>query len=135
MVREPGEKAKVLVLSRDARIDPVGAILGLRGERIQPVSKELSGEKIDVVRYSEKPEELIKNAMVPAKPVKVKVFENRKKTEIIVPDDQLTVAIGRRGTNVKLVHRLTGYSIDLFSESDYKKIEALREGKEGRTSP
>ncbi len=135
VVREPGEKAKVLVLSKDARVDPVGAILGLRGERIQPVSRELSGEKIDVVRYSEKPEELIKNAMVPAKPIKVKVFENRKKAEVVVPDDQLTVAIGRRGTNVKLVHRLTGYSIDLFSESDYKKIEALRERKEGRTSP
>jgi N utilization substance protein A len=126
IVREPGERAKVLVLSKDARVDPVGVILGLRGERIQPVSRELSGEKIDIVRYSEKPEELIKNAIVPARAIKVNVNDSRKKAEVVVPDNQLSLAIGRRGTNVKLVHRLTGYSIDVFSESDYKKIEALR---------
>ncbi len=126
IVREPGERAKVLVLSKDAKMDPVGVVLGVKGERVQPISRELSGEKIDVVRYSEKPEELIRAAMVPAKVLKVKVYPERKKAEVVVPDNQLSLAIGRRGSNVKLVHRLTGYSIDVFSESDYNKIEKLR---------
>jgi len=128
IVREPGERAKVLVLSKDERVDPVGVILGVRGERVQPVSKELGGEKIDIVKYSTDPRELIKNAVVPAKAIKVEVDEKRKKAEVVVPDDQLSLAIGRRGTNVKLVHRLTGYSIDVYGESDYKKIEKLRSG-------
>jgi N utilization substance protein A len=123
VVREPGEKAKVLVLSRDIKVDPVGVILGVKGERVQPISKELSGEKIDIVRYSDKPEELVKNAMVPAKVSKV-VIKN-KRAEVVVPDNQLSLAIGKRGVNVKLAHRLTGYHIDVFSESDYKKIESL----------
>jgi N utilization substance protein A len=126
IVREPGERAKVLVLSKDAKMDPVGVVLGVKGERVQPISRELSGEKIDVVRYSEKPEDLIRAAMVPAKALKVKVYPERKKAEVVVPDNQLSLAIGRRGSNVKLVHRLTGYSIDVFSESDYNKIEKLR---------
>jgi N utilization substance protein A len=129
IVREPGERAKVLVLSKDERVDPVGVILGVRGERVQPVSKELGGEKIDIVKYSTDPRELIKNAVVPAKAIKVEVDEKRKKAEVVVPDDQLSLAIGRRGTNVKLVHRLTGYSIDVYGESDYKKIEKLRSGE------
>ncbi len=129
IVREPGERAKVLVMSKDERVDPVGVVLGVRGERIQPISKELSGEKIDIVRFSEKPEELIKNAIVPARAVKVKVNEARKKAEVVVPDNQLSLAIGRRGTNVKLVHRLTGYSVDVYSQSDYERIEKLKNGE------
>ena len=129
IVREPGERAKVLVLSKDERVDPVGVVLGIKGERIQPISKELSGEKIDIVRFSENPEELIKNAIVPAKAVKVKVNEARKKAEVVVPDNQLSLAIGRKGTNVKLVHRLTGYSVDVYSQSDYEKIEKLKNGE------
>ena len=123
VVREPGEKAKVLVLSRDIKVDPVGVILGVKGERVQPISKELLGEKIDIVRYSDKPEELIKNAMVPAKVTKVVV--KNKRADVVVPDNQLSLAIGKRGVNVKLAHRLTGYHIDVFSESDYKKLESL----------
>ena len=126
IVREPGERAKVLVLSRDGRIDPVGVVLGIRGERVQPVSKELAGEKIDIVRYSDKPEELIKNALVPAKVVKVILKPQGKRAEVVVPDNQLSLAIGKRGVNVKLAHRLTGYHLDVFSESDYKKLEALK---------
>ena len=125
VVREPGERAKVLVLSKDAKVDPVGVILGVKGERVQPISKELSGEKIDIVRYSENPEEFIKNAMVPAKVLKVIVKPEQKRAEVVVPDNQLSLAIGRKGSNVKLVHKLTGYHIDVFSESDYKKIEQL----------
>jgi len=123
VVREPGERAKVLVLSKDSKVDPVGVILGVKGERIQPVSKELSGEKIDIVRFSDKPEELIKNAMVPAKVSKVVI--KQKRAEVVVPDNQLSLAIGKKGSNVKLVHRLTGYHIDVFSESDFEKIESL----------
>ncbi|RTZ69371.1 MAG: transcription termination factor NusA [Aquificaceae bacterium] len=123
VVREPGERAKVLVLSKDSKVDPVGIILGVKGERVQPVSKELSGEKIDIVRFSDKPEELIKNAMVPAKVSKVVI--KQKRAEVVVPDNQLSLAIGKKGSNVKLAHRLTGYHIDVFSESDYKKIESL----------
>ncbi len=135
VVREPGERAKVLVLSRDSKVDPVGVILGVKGERVQPVSKELSGEKIDIVRYSDKPEELIKNAMVPAKAIKVILKPTEKRAEVVVPDNQLSLAIGKRGSNVKLVHRLTGYHIDVFSESDYKKIENLsKEVEEERPS-
>ncbi len=127
IVREPGERAKVLVISRDSKIDPVGVILGVRGERVQPISKELSGEKIDIVRYSEKPEELIKNAMVPAKVLKVNIKPKEKRAEVVVPDNQLSLAIGKKGVNVKLVHKLTGYNIDIFSESDYKRLENLKE--------
>jgi N utilization substance protein A len=125
VVREPGERAKVLVLSKDTKIDPVAVILGFKGERIQPVSQELSGEKIDIVRYSDKIDELIKNAIVPARALKIKVKEKEKRAEVVVPDNQVSLAIGKKGSNVKLVHRLTGYHIDVFSESDYKKIEAL----------
>ena len=125
VVREPGERAKVLVLSRDAKVDPVGVILGVKGERVQPISKELSGEKIDIVRYSDNPEELIKNAMVPAKVLKVVLKPEQKRAEMVVPDNQLSLAIGKKGSNVKLVHKLTGYHIDVFSESDYKKLEKL----------
>ncbi|HIC09377.1 MAG TPA: transcription termination factor NusA [Aquificales bacterium] len=135
VVREPGERAKVLVLSRDSKVDPVGVILGVKGERIQPVSKELSGEKIDIVRYSEKPEELIKNAMVPAKAIKVILKPTEKRAEVVVPDNQLSLAIGKKGSNVKLVHRLTGYHIDVFSESDYRKIENLSKGEGENQSP
>ena len=126
IVREPGEKAKVLVLSREGKIDPVGVVLGVRGERIQPISKELSGEKIDIVRYSDKPEELIKNALLPAKVLKVVIKPQGKRAEVVVPDNQLSLAIGKRGINVKLAHRLTGYNLDVFSESDYKKLESLK---------
>jgi len=116
-----------VVLSRDSKVDPVGVILGVKGERVQPISKELAGEKIDIVRYSENLEELIKNAMVPAKVLKVVLKPEQKRAEVVVPDDQLSLAIGKKGTNVKLVHRLTGFNIDVFSESDYKKLEQLKE--------
>ena len=135
VVREPGERAKVLVLSRDSKVDPVGVILGVKGERVQPISKELSGEKIDIVRYSEKDEELIKNAMVPAKVVKVILKPAERRAEVVVPDNQLSLAIGKRGSNVKLVHRLTGYHIDVLSESDYKKILDLSQGNKGDKTP
>ena len=135
VVREPGERAKVLVLSRDSKVDPVGVILGVKGERVQPISKELSGEKIDIVRYSEKDEELIKNAMVPAKVVKVILKPAERRAEVVVPDNQLSLAIGKRGSNVKLVHRLTGYHIDVLSEIDYKKILDLSQGNKGDKTP
>ncbi len=126
IVREPGERAKVVVYSKDSKIDPVGVILGVRSERVQPISKELRGEKIDIVRYAEDLAEFIKNAMVPAKALKVILYPKEKRAEVVVPDDQLSLAIGKKGSNVRLVHRLTGYNIDVLSESDYKKIEELR---------
>ncbi|NPB06556.1 MAG: transcription termination factor NusA [Aquificae bacterium] len=126
VARVPGERAKVAVDSREMRMDPVGIVVGLKGTRIQKVSEELSGEKIDVIRWSDEPEELIKRALSPAHPVKVKLFPHEKRAEVAVPDEELSLAIGRKGVNVRLASKLTGWHIDVLSLKDFEKLEELR---------
>src|SRR5207248_10136899 len=100
--REPGARAKIAVSSRDRDVDPVGACVGMKGSRVQTVVQELRGEKIDIVPYSEDPARFVVNALQPAEVTRVLLDEQNKAMEIIVPDDQLSLAIGRRGQNVRL---------------------------------
>jgi len=126
IVREPGERAKVLVHSKDMKMDPVGVIVGLKGSRINPISKELSGEKIDVIKWTENPEELIKKSLSPAPVLKVRLIPQEKRAEVAVPKDKLSLAIGKHGVNVKLANRITGWYIDVLSEEDFERLTALK---------
>ncbi|MBI2370744.1 MAG: transcription termination/antitermination protein NusA [Deltaproteobacteria bacterium] len=125
--REPGGRAKIAVASDDPDIDPVGACVGMKGSRVQAVVQELRGEKIDIVAWSDDPVRLICNALSPAQLAKVIVDEANHAMEVIVPDDQLSLAIGKRGQNVRLAAKLTGWRIDIKSESRVEKLsqEAL----------
>ncbi len=127
VARIPGERAKVAVHAKDMKMDPVGIVVGLRGSRIQPISEELGGEKIDVVRWTEDEEEFIRRSLSPAQPTAVRLIPEEERAEVAVPQEQLSLAIGRRGTNVKLAHRLTGWHIDVMSEEDFEKLTELRE--------
>ena len=118
VAREPGSRAKISVLSRDTSIDPVGACVGLRGSRVQAVVSELQGEKIEIIPFSEDPVTFIVNALAPAEVAKVVVDEVAGRVEVVVPDDQLSLAIGRRGQNVRLASQLTGWYIDILSEAE-----------------
>ncbi len=115
--RDPGSRAKVGVLSKDSSIDPVGACVGMRGSRVQAVVSELQGEKVDIVPHSEDIATYVVNALAPAEVTKVVLDEEKRKIEVIVEEDQLSQAIGRRGQNVRLASQLTSYDIDLLSES------------------
>jgi N utilization substance protein A len=126
IVREPGERAKVLVHAKDMKMDPVGVIVGLKGSRINPISKELSGEKIDVIKWTENPEELIKKSLSPAPVLKVRLIPQEKRAEVAVPKDKLSLAIGKHGVNVKLANRITGWYIDVLSEEDFERLTALK---------
>ncbi len=117
VVREPGEKSKIAVYTKEKNIDPIGACIGMRGNRILAVTRELSGERIDVVIWSENPEIFIKNAMAPAKISRIKILsEEERKAIVYVPKEQLAIAIGKQGVNVKLASKLTGWHIDLQRE-------------------
>lgn len=116
IVREPGERAKVAVESLDDRIDPVGACVGVKGSRIHGIVKELRNENIDVINYSTNPQLYIQRALVPAKVSKVIVDETKKKAEVYLKQDQISLAIGKNGVNIKLASKLTGYDIDVFKE-------------------
>ena len=116
--REPGSRAKISVYSKDNTIDPVGACVGMRGSRVQAVVNELQGEKIEIIPWSEDPVTFVINALAPAVPSKVIMDEEAGRMEVIVPDDQLSLAIGRRGQNVRLASDLTKWYIDVISESD-----------------
>ena len=118
VAREPGSRAKISVLSRDTSIDPVGACVGLRGSRVQAVVGELQGEKIEIIPFSEDPVTFIVNALAPAEVAKVVVDEVAGRVEVVVPDDQLSLAIGRRGQNVRLASQLTGWYIDILTEAE-----------------
>jgi len=126
IVREPGERAKVLVYSKDMKMDPVGIIVGIKGSRINPISQELSGEKIDVIRWTDNTEELIKKSLSPAPISKVRLFPDQKRAEVAVPKDKLSLAIGKHGVNVKLANKLTGWYIDVLSEEDFERLASLR---------
>ena len=115
--REAGDRTKMAVYSNEPNVDPVGACVGLNGARVNAIVNELGGEKIDIVNWSNDPAELIENALSPAKVVSVDVNEEEMSAKVIVPDYQLSLAIGRQGQNARLAARLTGYKIDIKSES------------------
>ncbi len=123
-VREPRERAKIAVYTRDSDVDPVGACVGMRGSRVQSVVQELRGERIDIVPYSEDPTKYVCNALSPAKISTVYIDEENRYMEVIVPDDQLSLAIGKKGQNVRLASKLTGWKIDIKSESKMEKMYA-----------
>ncbi|MCK9392618.1 MAG: transcription termination factor NusA [Syntrophales bacterium] len=123
IAREPGKRAKIAVKSRDKDIDPVGACVGMRGSRVQSVVQELRGEKIDIVPFSDDPAKYVYAALSPAKVDRVLIDEENRCMEVIVPDDQLSLAIGRNGQNVRLAVKLTGWKIDVKSESSSAQQE------------
>ncbi|HEX4890943.1 MAG TPA: transcription termination factor NusA [Alphaproteobacteria bacterium] len=118
VARDPGSRAKIAVLSNDSSIDPVGACVGMRGSRVQAVVNELQGEKIDIIQWSPDNASFIVNALAPAEVMKVVLDEDVKRIEVVVPDDQLSLAIGRRGQNVRLASQLTGWEIDILTNSE-----------------
>ena len=126
VARDPGSRAKIGVTSRDSSIDPVGACVGMRGSRVQAVVNELQGEKIDIIPWSADAATFIVNALQPAEVVKVVLDEDSSRIEVVVPDEQLSLAIGRRGQNVRLASQLTGWDIDILTEAE----ESSRRQKE-----
>lgn len=118
VARDPGSRAKIAVISNDGSIDPVGACVGMRGSRVQAVVNELQGEKIDIIPWSPDVASFIVNALQPAEVAKVVMDEERSRVEVVVPDDQLSLAIGRRGQNVRLASQLTGWTIDIMTEAE-----------------
>ncbi len=127
VARDPGERAKIAVESIDRRIDAVGACVGMKGVRIQAVVRELNGEKIDIINYSSEPEIFIARALTPAKPVKVIVNEEEKMAVAIIRDDEISLAIGKGGQNLRLASELTGYQIEPLRESEYEKETVAEE--------
>jgi N utilization substance protein A len=117
VARDPGSRAKMAVVSNDSSIDPVGACVGMRGSRVQAVVAELQGEKIDIIQWSADEATFIVNALAPAEVSKVVMDEEDERVEVVVPDEQLSLAIGRRGQNVRLASQLTGWQIDIMTES------------------
>ena len=118
VARDPGSRAKIAVISHDSSIDPVGACVGMRGSRVQAVVQELQGEKIDIIPWSPDTATFVVNALAPAEVAKVVLDEEAGRIEVIVPDDQLSLAIGRRGQNVRLASMLTGWDIDILTEAE-----------------
>jgi N utilization substance protein A len=129
VARDPGSRAKIAVLSNDSGIDPVGACVGMRGSRVQAVVAELQGEKIDIIPWSSDPATFVVNALAPAEVAKVVMDEEQRRIEVVVPDEQLSLAIGRRGQNVRLASQLTGWDIDILTEAE----ESERRTEEFRT--
>ncbi len=127
VARDPGSRAKVAVISKDRDVDPVGACVGVRGSRIQNIVQELRGERIDIVVWSPDIASYAVKALSPAIVSRITVDEDDKLLEVVVPDDQLTLAIGRKGQNVKLASRLLGWKIDIFTDSRYNEMNAGRE--------
>ncbi len=128
VARDPGSRAKIAVYSHDSSIDPVGPCIGMRGSRVQAVVGELQGEKIDIIQWSEDPATFVVNALAPAEVAKVVLDEEANRIEVVVPDDQLSLAIGRRGQNVRLASQLTGWDIDILTEEE----ESQRRNEEFR---
>jgi N utilization substance protein A len=118
VARDPGSRAKIAVISRDSSVDPVGACVGMRGSRVQAVVNELQGEKIDIIPWTSDPANFVVNALAPAEVAKVVLDEDRHRMEVVVPDQQLSLAIGRRGQNVRLASQLTGWDIDILTEQE-----------------
>ena len=131
-VREAGDRAKVAVFSRERDVDPVGACVGMKGTRVQSIIRELRGEKIDIVEWSEDPIAFVTNALSPAKVQRVSIVDDRERVmEVVVEDKQLSLAIGKKGQNVRLAAKLTGWRIDIKSEEEKRReVEAQFEGLE-----
>lgn len=125
VVREPGERAKVIVHSEDPRIDPVGVVVGVKGSRILPITEELSGEKIDVIKWTEDAQELIKRSLSPAPVSRIRLNYNSRRAEVGIPKDKLSMAIGKHGVNVKLANKITGWYIDVMAEEDFDRLIRL----------
>ena len=129
-VREPGDRAKIAVTSNEKDVDPVGACVGMKGSRVQSIIKELRGEKIDIIEWSDEPSVFAANALSPAKVSQVRITDiNKRKMEVIVGEDQLSLAIGKKGQNVRLATRLVGWDIDIVSEDVLKKEIAQQMGE------
>ena len=118
VARDPGSRAKIAVISKDSSIDPVGACVGMRGQRVQAVVNELQGEKVDIIQWRPDAAEFIVNALAPAEVTKVVLDEDSNRIEVVVPESQLSLAIGRRGQNVRLASQLTGWDIDILTEQE-----------------
>ncbi|NOX89648.1 MAG: transcription termination factor NusA [Calditrichaeota bacterium] len=127
VAREPGERSKIAVESIDRRIDAVGACVGMKGVRIQAIVRELNNEKIDIINYSSEPEIFISRALTPAKPIKVIVNQEEKMAVAIIRDDEISLAIGKGGQNLRLASQLTGYQIEPLRESEYEKETTTEE--------
>jgi len=131
IAREAGARTKIAVYSSEEGIDPIGSCVGQKGIRVQAVIEELGGEKIDIIEWNEKPEKFIASAISPAKVLAVEVNEERKEAKVTVPEDQLSLAIGKQGQNVRLAAKLTGWKIDVLgAKIAEKKEEAEEEQKE-----
>ena len=120
VARAPGDRSKIVVYSHDRRIDAVGACVGMRGSRIQSVVRELSGEKIDIINWSDQPEILVSRALTPAKPINLLIMEDRPYIMAVFSDEELPTAIGRGGQNINLASQVSGYTIDAVKQSDYE---------------
>ena len=118
VARDPGTRAKIAVISKDSSIDPVGACVGMRGSRVQAVVNELQGEKVDIIQWNPDAASFIVNALAPAEVTKVVLDEDSNRIEVVVPESQLSLAIGRRGQNVRLASQLTGWDIDILTEQE-----------------
>ncbi|OGY18875.1 MAG: transcription termination factor NusA [Candidatus Chisholmbacteria bacterium RIFCSPLOWO2_01_FULL_50_28] len=127
IAREPGNRTKIAVTSTQEGVDPVGSCVGQRGVRVQAVINELAGEKIDIIQYADNPQTFIAQALAPADGIKVEIEKDGRKATVTVPDDQLSLAIGRGGQNVRLAAKLTGYKIDIQGESGEKAISVTGE--------
>jgi N utilization substance protein A len=123
IVREPGERTKLVVYSNNPSIDPVGACVGMKGTRVQSIVRELRGERIDIIPWTEDPRILLSRALSPASVERIGVNEDEKTAMVIVSDQQLSIAIGKKGQNVKLAMKLTGWDIDILSDSEYSKMK------------
>ena len=128
--REAGSRSKIAVFSNKENVDPVGTCIGTKGMRVQEVIRELRGEKIDIIEYSDNPAVYVSNALSPAEVVSIEVDEDNRICKVIVPDDQLSLAIGREGQNVRLAARLTGWKIDLTSVKKAQEAQAVQEEAE-----
>jgi len=127
IAREAGERTKIAVHSRQENVDPVGSCVGMKGTRVKNIVEELGGEKIDIIRYSEDPKEFIKSALNPAQISEIKLFPEEKKALVIVSKDQLSIAIGRHGQNVRLASHLTEWEIDVRSPEELREESPLRD--------
>jgi len=123
IVREPGERTKIAVYSTDSTIDPVGACVGMKGTRVQSIVRELRGERIDIIPWTDDPRILISRALSPATVERIGINEEEKTAMVVVNDQQLSLAIGKKGQNVKLAMKLTGWDIDIMSESEFSKMK------------
>jgi N utilization substance protein A len=134
IVREPGERTKLTVTSNNPSIDPVGACVGMKGTRVQSIVRELRGERIDIIPWTDDPRELVARALSPALVDKVGINEETKTAMVVVNDQQLSLAIGKKGQNVRLAMKLTGWDIDIISESEYSKLR-IEEADRNLSSP